>query len=271
MLRLRGSPALSSFRLTKLLAALRETAISVTAIDAEFWHFVALNAPLSDANAQVLEKILSYGPAQKAGRQPHAEPFALVLPRFGTISPWASKATDIARHCGLNEIERIERGIAFHIDMQGTPNDDMRTALSVLLHDRMTEVVVHDFAEAEKLFARFAPQPFSSVDVLDGGEPALAAANSELGLALASDEIVYLVDSFRALGRNPTDVELVMFAQANSEHCRHKVFNADWVINGKRQPHSLLLFFQIQLHFQYQLKFEKGRYPLKRRLLIYLL
>ena len=239
MLRLRGSPALSSFRLEKLLAALRAREAAITAVYAEYWHFIDVNAPLEQAALQLLEKILSYGPAPGKNRQASADPFALVLPRFGTISPWSSKATDIAHHCGLDSVTRIERGVAFHIDMPTVCSSDMRSALSELLHDRMTEVVVDGFEEAEKLFTHFAPQPFSCIDILGGGEPALNAANRDLGLALAPDEITYLVESFRALGRNPTDVELMMFAQANSEHCRHKIFNAEWIVDGAPQPDSL--------------------------------
>ncbi len=157
-----------------------------------------------------------------------------VGPRIGTISPWSSKATDIAWNCDLDAIERIERVIAFHVVTKNNRalTADERKAIAGLLHDRMTESVLAGFAEAGELFRHFAPKPLATVDVLQGGKTALVDANGSLGLALSDDEIDYLLDIFTKAGRNPTDVELMMFAQANSEHCRHKIFNASWVIDG---------------------------------------
>jgi phosphoribosylformylglycinamidine synthase len=228
VLTLPGAVALSPFRVEKLLASL--TSPRPAAIDARFVHFVAIAAPLDAAETQVLERLLTYGTA--ATGAPQGE-LLLVLPRFGTVSPWSSKATDIARNCGLAKIQRIERGIAYFVER------DAAEALRPLVHDRMTEVVVDDFAAAEKLFERHAPQPLATVDLLGGGKGALEEANASMGLALAADEIDYLVENFAKLGRNPTDVELMMFAQANSEHCRHKIFNASWTIDGEAQDHSL--------------------------------
>jgi phosphoribosylformylglycinamidine synthase len=166
----------------------------------------------------------------------------LVVPRLGTISPWSSKATDIARHCALPQVTRIERGVVYYLKTKsGKPlTDAEKQAVLPLLHDRMTESVVFD-AEGieEKIFRHGTPQPLSSVDIVKGGRAALEAANKEMGLALSADEIDYLVENFGKLGRNPTDVELMMFAQANSEHCRHKIFNADWVIDDEAQAISL--------------------------------
>jgi phosphoribosylformylglycinamidine synthase len=165
----------------------------------------------------------------------------LVVPRLGTISPWASKATDIAHNCGLERIHRIERGIAYRVRLTGGRafGDHERALLLPLLHDRMTETVLAAADEAEALFRSAEPAPLTTVDVVGGGRAALVAANRALGLALSDDEIDYLVESFTGLNRNPTDVELMMFAQANSEHCRHKIFNADWVIDGQPQTDSL--------------------------------
>ena len=236
---LRGRNALSPFRHDKLMRALAGSVPAISRVYAEYWHFVALARPLEASERERLAQILTYGPAAQEAR-PQGE-LLLVTPRFGTISPWSSKATDIARHCGLEAVERIERGIAFHVQKRDgaalTAED--RAALLPLIHDRMTETVLGDFARAEQLFHHVEPQPLRSVDILGGGAAALDAANREWGMALSGDEIEYLVENFTRIGRNPTDVELMMFAQANSEHCRHKIFNADWVIDGKPQPHSL--------------------------------
>ena len=155
----------------------------------------------------------------------------LVTPRLGTISPWSSKATDIARQCGLEGlVRRVERGTAFHLD--GDPGD-LAAALP-LLHDRMTEAVLASLDEADLLFRHVAPKPLAEIDVLARGRAAVEEANAAMGLALAPDEVDYLLAYFEGQRRNPTDVELTMFAQANSEHCRHKIFNASWVVDGSR-------------------------------------
>ncbi len=197
-----------------------------------------MNRELDAAGRQQLDRLLSYGSASA----PVAQDGTLLLttPRLGTISPWSSKATDIAKHCGLPAVERIERGVAWWCSVGGKPLNAMqRKALLPHVHDRMTESVLANLDEAEALFRRVAPKPLATVDMLARGRDALAQANVAMGLALSPDEIDYLFDNFKRMGRNPTDVELMMFAQANSEHCRHKIFNADWVIDGDKQDHSL--------------------------------
>ncbi len=235
MLVLRGASAFSSFRLQKWLQRLREI-VPVNGLQAEFVHFADLSAELMAAQQTVLESLLHYGPQQSSLFEPQGRLF-LVVPRPGTISPWSSKATDIANNCGLSVVRRLERGIAFFVDAAMT--EEQAAAVAAVLHDRMTETVLDTLDAASVLFQREQPAPAGTVDILGGGRAALVRANSELGLALADDEIDYLTDSFIALGRNPVDVELMMFAQANSEHCRHKIFNADWIINGQAQEKSL--------------------------------
>ncbi len=239
MLRLRGGPALSSFRVEKLCAALRQQGVEVADVYAEFVHFVDTERTLNHQQRGILDRILQYGPHH--GRQP-GEPGTLivVVPRLGTISPWSSKATDIAHNCGLSDVSRIERGVAYHLHGAGGPlqGDALKRALP-LLYDRMTETVLRSFGDADALFRHGAPRPVRTVDILGEGRAALERANRDWGLALADDEIDYLVENFLALRRNPTDVELMMFAQANSEHCRHKIFNADWVIDGRSMERSL--------------------------------
>jgi phosphoribosylformylglycinamidine synthase len=232
---LRGAPALSDFRRHKLLARVQAAVPAVTGLYAEFMHFAELSAELDDSESLVLERLLRYGPSV-AVEEPAGTLF-LVLPRFGTISPWSSKATDIAHNCGLAAVSRIERGVAYYVS--GELDANARQQVAALLHDRMTELVLDEVQAAEGLFAHTQPKPFSRIDILAGGRAALEKANVELGLALAEDEIDYLVDSFTGLGRNPSDVELMMFAQANSEHCRHKIFNASWDIDGQAQEKSL--------------------------------
>ncbi|MDS4059454.1 MAG: phosphoribosylformylglycinamidine synthase, partial [Candidatus Contendobacter sp.] len=236
MLRFRGSPALSPFRRQKLLAALRRRVPSVTDIHAEFAHFV--DGSLTAHEREVLDRLLRYGPTATQTR-PSGESTFLVIPRPGTISPWSSKATDIAHNCGLQHIRRIERGVAYYLEAAQPLTAGDRAVLQPLLHDRMTEVVLSPDDDPAVLFAHAEPAPLATVNVLGGGRVALATANRELGLALSEDEMDYLLDSFTRLERNPTDVELMMFAQANSEHCRHKIFNADWIVDGVHQDHSL--------------------------------
>ena len=238
VLKMRGGTALSSFRVEKLTAALAAQGIAAR-IYAEYWHFVEVDTALTDDENSILSKILHYGdPAQPELAQGS---LLCVLPRLGTISPWSSKATDIAEHCGLSKIQRIERGIAVYA--RKTDGSDLSAAeqaiLLPLIHDRMTEEVFSSLDAGRELFRHFEPKPFLTVDVLGGGKEALLKANSEFGLALSDDEIDYLVENFNKLGRNPSDVELTMFAQANSEHCRHKIFNADFIIDGQKQDYSL--------------------------------
>ncbi|MGO3847995.1 phosphoribosylformylglycinamidine synthase [Pseudoalteromonas sp. KG3] len=235
MLILRGAPALSDFRVQKILARCQQAQLPVTNVYAEYAHFADLTAQLSSDEQTKLEKLLTYGPT--IAEHTPAGTLVLVTPRPGTISPWASKATDIAHNCGLAQVHRVERGIAYYVE--GDLSAEQLTEVAALLHDRMTEATHSTMDDAGKLFRTDAPGKMSSVDILGGGREALATANVEQGFALADDEIDYLVENFQKLGRNPNDIELFMFAQANSEHCRHKIFNADWTIDGIEQPKSL--------------------------------
>ncbi|MEN2424509.1 phosphoribosylformylglycinamidine synthase [Chromobacterium vaccinii] len=236
--KLRGGVALSPFRLEKLQAAAADAGLKDIVLTAEHWHFAESDGELSLEEIGVLGQLLSYGEAP-LNTEPEGELF-LVTPRIGTLSPWASKATDIARHCGLPNIRRIERGTAFRIKSAAKSlSEEARHTLAGLLHDRMTETVLSSLDDAEKLFTHIDPQPMASVDILAGGRAALEAANVQLGLALSDDEVEYLVENFIKLKRNPSDVELMMFAQANSEHCRHKIFNAQFIIDGVEQGKSL--------------------------------
>ena len=235
MLILRGAPALSEFRVNKILARCQQSQLPVTNVYAEYAHFADLTSPLSSSEQTKLEKLLTYGPT--IAEHTPAGKLVLVTPRPGTISPWASKATDIAHNCGLKQVHRVERGIAYYVE--GDLNAEQLAQVIALLHDRMTEATHSELEDAAQLFRSDAPRQMSSVDILGGGREALAIANVEQGFALADDEIDYLVENFIKLGRNPNDIELFMFAQANSEHCRHKIFNADWTIDGKEQPKSL--------------------------------
>ncbi|WP_416310627.1 phosphoribosylformylglycinamidine synthase [Pseudomonas sp. W03] len=235
MLILRGAPALSAFRHGKLLDLLTQQVPAVTGLYAEFAHFAEVTGALNAEEEQVLARLLKYGPSVSV-QEPAGRLF-LVVPRFGTISPWSSKASDIARNCGLAKIERIERGIAYYVS--GELSEADAQAVAARLHDRMTQLVLNQLEEASALFSHAQPKPLTVVDILAGGRAALEKANLDLGLALAEDEIDYLVKSFVELGRNPHDVELMMFAQANSEHCRHKIFNASWDIDGQAQDKSL--------------------------------
>src|SRR5580658_2333512 len=240
MLELRGRAALSVFRLSKLLSRLKLLEPRVLGLESSFVHLIDAATPLSEDQQRLLETLLTYGPAlqpqpERAGAQPQV---LIVVPRAGTVSPWSSKATDIAQVCGLAAVRRIERGIRYELAVADSLDPAALNRLAAALFDRMTEMVISSTAEAEQLFAHHAPSPVRTI-ALGGGRAALEAANAELGLALASDEITYLLEAFARLGRDPTDAELMMFAQANSEHCRHKIFNAQWTIDGLAQPNTL--------------------------------
>ena len=237
-----GSNALGSFRAAQLLPQLQAVHPRISAIGARHLHLVVSQDALQAAQRERLAALLTYGEAcegEGGGER------LIVAPRVGTISPWASKATDIARNCGLT-LQRIERVTEYAITLKGgllggrpelTP--EQRTRIAALLHDRMTESVFATLGEAEQLFTRLQAEPMARVDVLASGRAALVQANADWGLALADDEIDYLVAAFTQLARNPTDVELMMFAQANSEHCRHKIFNAEFTIDGRAQEQTL--------------------------------
>lgn len=233
---IRGAPALSAFRVQKLMQACEVAQLPVKQIYAEYVHLAYLSEALNPDDQAQLSKILTYGPAIESH-----EPQGILLfvtPRPGTISPWSSKATDIVHNCGLKQVKRLERGLAYYVESDTLSGEQLKS-LKALLHDRMMEVVLDSFEAADMLFARTEPKPFVSVNILGEGRRALEIANREMGLALADDEIDYLVTNFLRLERNPNDIELMMFAQANSEHCRHKIFNADWTIDGEVQPKSL--------------------------------
>ena len=234
-----GSAALSAFRIDKIRQDAARLGVALGELSARYWHFLELDTGLDAAAETQLARTLDYG-------TPVAHPAAdavdlLVTPRPGTISPWSSKATDILRNSGIDALRRIERGVAYRLrDGNGAPlGTDARAAVLPLLHDRMTETVMDTLDAAAQLFQHVPPRELAAVDLMAGGRAALAAANRSLGLALSDDELDYLVENFTRIGRNPTDVELMMFAQANSEHCRHKIFNASWVIDGAAQDASL--------------------------------
>ena len=232
---LRGPIALSPFRVQKLQDAMRAKGLDVNAVSAEFVHFVSTTRPLLAAEREVLDRLLIYGSGQYAD-------FAvsvMAIPRIGTVSPWSSKATDIARNCGLDAVTRIERGTCYGIggfaDLSAVKQELARSCL----YDPMTEELRAPDFDSHTLFDSQDPAPIAIVDLLQAGKAGLESANVSMGLALSADEIDYLYDYYFQLGRNPTDAELMMFAQANSEHCRHKIFNASWTIDGAEKPLSL--------------------------------
>ncbi|KQW57390.1 phosphoribosylformylglycinamidine synthase [Variovorax sp. Root411] len=239
-----GGSALSDFRARQLLPKLQAIEPRIEGISARFVHLVVTDASLGDADRERFAALLTYGepfeaPAAKASAS------VVVTPRLGTVSPWASKATDIAHNCGL-ALRRVERVTQYHLKLKApligkapVLEGDALAAVAGPLHDRMTESVLATVEQAASLFSELPAQPMAQVDVQTGGRDALVAANTGFGLALAEDEIDYLVEAFTRLGRNPSDVELMMFAQANSEHCRHKIFNANFTIDGVAQPQSL--------------------------------
>jgi phosphoribosylformylglycinamidine synthase len=236
-----GGSALSSFRIQQLLPSLQAVHDKIIGVAARFVHLVTSDSEPAPALKDQLAALLTYG-------DPYTGPLEgaliVVTPRFGTVSPWASKATDIAHNCGLG-VRRVERVLEYRVALksgllkQASLSEGQQARIGALLHDRMTESVMFDRAAALGLFTELQPAPMAHVDVLHGGRAALVAANTQFGLALAADEIDYLVQAFTQLKRNPTDVELMMFAQANSEHCRHKIFNAQFTIDGVAQEQSM--------------------------------
>ncbi len=253
---LEGGTALSEFRVQQLLPRLQAVHDKIVSLQARYVHLAAWEqAPPTDL-AQRLAALLTYGEPWSG---PAEGELVVVTPRLGTVSPWASKATDIAHNCGL-PVRRLERLIEYRVGLKGgllsgrpalTPVQ--REAVAALLHDRMTDSVVPARRDAHRLFTALDPVPMEQVDILGGARAALEAANTRFGLALADDEIDYLVNAFQGLGRNPTDVELMMFAQANSEHCRHKIFNASFTVDGVAQDKSLFAMIRNthQLHPQH--------------------
>ena len=237
VLPLRGVTALSDFRVEKLFQKAAALGLPEVKLSSEFWYFVGSEKTLDASTVEKLQALLAAQSVEQTPKAREGLHLFLVTPRLGTISPWASKATNIAENCGLEGIERIERGMA--VWLEGALTDGQKQQWAALLHDRMTESVLTDIDAAAQLFRHIQSETFSSVDLLGGGKEALVKANTEMGLALSADEIDYLVENYQVLNRNPSDVELMMFAQANSEHCRHKIFNADFILNGEKQPKSL--------------------------------
>ncbi|MGH8260062.1 MAG: phosphoribosylformylglycinamidine synthase, partial [Steroidobacteraceae bacterium] len=240
MLSLPGAPDLTAFRLAKLLSRLTALDPRIEALSARFVHFVDSARELSGAEHRVLAQLLTYGPREQGPAESPEGQLLLVVPRPGTVSPWSSKATDIARVCGLEAVRRIERGVAYLVRSSARLEPAALVSAAAALFDRMTESVLLDPSAAAVLFEHDAPRPLRTVALPPGRErAALEAANADLGLALSADEIDYLAAGFGRLGRDPTDAELMMFAQANSEHCRHKIFNARWIIDGSERAESL--------------------------------
>ena len=245
MLKIPGTSALSDFRIKKLLTELEALKLNITAISACFIHFVDIEGNLDNLQADTLSQLLTYGSSQPLKeRDDELQPNSmiietlLVFPRSGTISPWSSKATEIAIRCGLSAVKRIERGILYSLVATQPISAPDKIKIANILHDRMTQAVLYNNS-APDLFSQHQPKPLRSIKLIEQGREALIEANLELGMALSTDEIEYLTTSFQNLGRNPTDVELMMFAQANSEHCRHKIFNADWTIDDIKQAQTL--------------------------------
>ncbi|MFN3493090.1 MAG: phosphoribosylformylglycinamidine synthase, partial [Hydrogenophaga sp.] len=233
-----GGNAISEFKVQQLLRRLHGISNKIIGLTARFVHLASFEQEPDAATVSRLAELLTYGEqaSTKHGQATDAGMTSLyVMPRLGTVSPWASKATDIAHNCGL-VLKRVERLVEYRIHLKSgllgkkQLSDDALWTVAALLHDRMTETVVANRDQARALFQELEPAPMERVDVLTGGRAALEKANVAWGLALADDEIDYLVNAFQGLGRNPTDVELMMFAQANSEHCRHKIFNAQFTI-----------------------------------------
>jgi len=242
MMLLQGVDAFSKFRLESLVEKISEALKGTIGLEAHFVYLLeieqALDGETLSRACALLGAHLPPSPASSI-----LPPTFYVTPRKGTISPWSSKATDIFTNCGISAVKRVERGICFSVTVDGKPVavEALHPVLNAL-HDRMTEGVYQDLSD---FFAHRPPAPGKSFDVLGHGIAALKEANSTMGLALSDEEIAYLFESYTKAGRNPTDTELVMFGQVNSEHCRHKIFNADWVIDGEKKNQSL---FQMIKH-----------------------
>lgn len=233
---LNGARALSDFRAARVLAALQRVSSNIEAVSGRFVHFVHASRELTKAEEERLASLLTYGDAAEDVR---ADLAFMVVPRLGTISPWASKATDIVKNCGIEGVLRVERGTVYSLALKASLTQEEAAQAAGVLHDRMTESVVARDFPAENLFVELEGRPMATVALVEEGRPALERANVEMGLALSPDEIDYLTDAFTKIGRNPTDVELMMFAQANSEHCRHKIFNARWTVDGEEREETL--------------------------------
>lgn len=226
-----GAVAHSTFKKTQLLSRLSSLS-SVQSIESQ-WVYL-FDQALNEQELQAAQQLLNDGSSFELHQAASDEVQILVTPRVGTISPWSSKAVDIFKNCNT-PVHRVERGILYTLKGVNTVSD----AVKAILHDRMTENVFSQVNDAHVLFSETSPKPLNTIDVLGQGKSALIQANQEFGFALSEEEIDYLVEAFTQLQRNPNDIELMMFAQANSEHCRHKIFNAEWTIDGEKQPLSL--------------------------------
>jgi phosphoribosylformylglycinamidine synthase len=229
-----GTQALRNFKVRDLNEKINSEFTNINLLSSEYIHFIETNNKLSNKNQLTLDKLLNYSPALDTSNSLQK---IIVIPRIGTISPWSSKATDIFKLCSLHEIRRIERGIIYHFSRK-IKTEELEAILSYVM-DRMTESHLKDISDSSLLFDKLKPNSYRSIDILKEGKSAIIKANIELGLALSDGEIDYLYDSFNKLKRNPRDIELMMFAQANSEHCRHKIFNADWIIDSEKKAISL--------------------------------
>ncbi len=242
MLKITGSTALSDFRQQSLLQQFKKIHTEISAIHCQYVHFIESEQALGQSQITRLENLLSYGHQMQSPNV--SGQYLLVIPRPGSITPWSSKATEIIHRCGMTEVKRIERGIEYYLELKGSLSQEQQNQINDLIHDRMTQTVVYTDDEIQ-IFQQNQPSSLETIDILQSGEQALIEANQTLGMALSADEINYLYRSFTELNRNPTDVELMMFAQANSEHCRHKIFNASWTIDGEEQAKTL---FQMIRH-----------------------
>ncbi|MEY8703174.1 phosphoribosylformylglycinamidine synthase, partial [Francisella philomiragia] len=230
-----GLSALSPFKREKILADAKKISNKVESIYAQYIHVVELGAELDSEQENIVKSLLNYN-REYGLAEPKGHTF-ITAPRVGTISPWSSKATDIIRNTGINAVKRVERAVLFGIE--GQVSDSELRAIENLVHDRMVEEVFSCKEDLHRLFSVTDPKELEFVNVLENGAQAIKDADKKLGLALSEQEIDYLADEYTKLGRNPTDTELYMFAQANSEHCRHKIFNAKWTIDGQEQDKSL--------------------------------
>ena len=229
-----GIQALRNFKVKTLQEKLQSKLPNLSLLCTEYIHFIESDMKLNSENKSLLNKLLNYAPSINIS---NSIDNIIVTPRHGTISPWSSKATDIVHLCGLKQIKRLERGINYHFNRH-LKDKELDIVLNIIM-DRMTESYLNNIKDADFLFSELKPKDYQNIDVLLLGKSAIEKANIELGLALSDVEIEYLYDQFSILGRNPTDIELMMFAQVNSEHCRHKIFNADWIIDEEVQPISL--------------------------------
>lgn len=241
---LEGAPALSQFRIEKVLSDISLADNQVVGLSARFLHVIDLESALTNEETEILTMVLTYGPSQSESKRLEGNLTRIVVPRLGTISPWSSKATDIVHICGLARVLRVERCIAYEIETVKPCSEADIEAIDAVIHDRMVEAVLSEQEQLGELFSTQSPRPLNAVSMLTEGRGALEVANKELGLALAEDEIDYLLEAFTELGRDPNDVELMMFAQANSEHCRHKTFRASWELDGESQSSSLMDMIQ---------------------------